>query len=198
MIKGEKLFQPVALTPLSPFDVEAVSRDADRIIERAKRKRPSLETSGSAFRRRLRRLSKSYASFLDTSMSPSTLSSTQQSRRDSVGSKSRDSVRSNSSTSQKVGKGATKKRPGKKSGKGIGKGVGDVAKSGNTKLEEEREGGETTPPRQGPPCSRRQVDRNSGATVPAARAHLRVSGVQSMRAECPRGQLWLCSMRCIR
>ncbi|KAH7962877.1 hypothetical protein HPB52_018463 [Rhipicephalus sanguineus] len=134
MIKGEKLFEPEALTALSPFDVQAVSRDADRIIKRVQRKRPSLETSGSSFRRRLRRLSKSYATILDTSMSSSTQSTTQHSRLDSVGPKSRGSARSTSSlSSQKVAKGAAKKRPGKNSGKGGDKVVGDVGKSGKTK-----------------------------------------------------------------
>ncbi|KAL3221821.1 hypothetical protein MRX96_029136 [Rhipicephalus microplus] len=141
LIKGEKLFQPESLTALSPFDVEAVSRDADRIIKRVGRKRPFLEASGSAFRRRLRRLSKSYASFLGTSMSPSALSTAQQSRRDSVGSKSRGSGRSTSSfPTPKLSKSAAKKRPGRKSSdKGGDKGVGNVSRSGKTKTKNAKE-----------------------------------------------------------
>ncbi|XP_075534952.1 uncharacterized protein LOC142570452 [Dermacentor variabilis] len=134
MIKGEKLFEPEALTALTPFDVEAIARDADRIIEKVERKRTSAGWISSAMKTRRRRQSKNYRSSTDSSMSPSSPSA----KLGSEGNKRRGSRRSSrrgSIGAQKGAKGAAaKKRAAQPSPKGGDKDVGDGAKSGKTKI----------------------------------------------------------------
>ncbi|XP_065285959.1 uncharacterized protein [Dermacentor albipictus] len=134
MIKGEKLFEPEALTALTPFDVDAITRDADRIIEKVKRRRSSAGLIGSAMKTRRRRHSKNYRSSSDSSTSTSSPSV----KLGSEGNKRRGSRRSSrhgSIGAPKGGKGAaSKKRAGPRSPKGGDKDVGDGAKSGKTKI----------------------------------------------------------------
>lgn len=136
MIKGEKFFEPEALTALTPFDVEAISRDADRILEKVERGCTSADLTSSPAKTRRRGQSKHSRSSVDTPMTPSTPSA-QRSLQGLDGNKGRGSPlssRRDSVVSQKAGQGASKKRAGKTSAKGGDKDVGDGTKSGKTKV----------------------------------------------------------------
>lgn len=136
MIKGEKFFEPEALTALTPFDVEAISRDADRILEKVERGCTSADLTSSPAKTRRRGHSKQSRSSVDTPLTPSTPSA-QRSLQGLDGHKGHGSPlssRRDSIVSQKAGQGASKKRAGKTSAKGGDKDVGDGTKSGKTKI----------------------------------------------------------------